>query len=202
MPQLNFCVPFCSPWRCVYQYTIALLFLWSPCGIPSVSQGTIHGLLTSRKSPCVFQFGIFKIFLWMNLGVFAFESSSSSCNSFLVLFIHSAFMLRFLHSYIFAPKLFCLSRIGMCVCLRTFFPYLLIEFSFIVLECFVYVVWLYLGILLIFLLLPVPSDLSPRVISFALVVLLFSFRPDIFWHFSSVLVCLLVVEAFLSVFPV
>ena len=64
------------------------------------------------------------------------------------------------------------------------------------------IVWSYLDKFLVSLLSPVPSDLSPRVISFVVIVLPCSFRPNIFLCFSSVLSFSLVVEAFFFVFPV
>ena len=61
--------------------------------------------------------------------------------------------------------------------------------------CFVCIVWSYIGMCLVFLLSPVPSDLFSRVVSF---VLLCSFRLDIFLRFSPVLFSF-VFEAFLFV---
>ena len=54
-------------------------------------------------------------------------------------------------------------------------------------SCLVCVVWSWLVFLLIFLLPPVPFELSPRVVLFVFIVrlLFFSFRPNIFSRFSD-----------------
>ena len=46
----SFFVLFSSPWECVDHYIVSILFP-ALFGIPSVPQGTIHGLLMSCKSP-------------------------------------------------------------------------------------------------------------------------------------------------------
>ena len=78
-------------------------------------------------------------------------------------------MLQFDCSYVFAPFSVC----------RIFF-------RCFGMSCFVCIVWSYLCIFLVFVLSTVPSDLSFRILSFALIVLLCSFRPNIFPRFSSV----------------
>ena len=47
----TFFVSFCSPWGCVDQCLVDLLFLLFPCGILSVLQRTANGLLANSKSP-------------------------------------------------------------------------------------------------------------------------------------------------------
>ena len=59
-------------------------------------------------------------------------------------------------------------------------------------SCFVCIVRSYLGIILVFILSPEPSDSSLRVVLFVLIMFLSSFCPNIFSHFSSVLTFLLV----------
>ena len=68
-------------------------------------------------------------------------------------------------------------------------------------SCFVCIVWSRLGIFLVFLLLPVPSDLSLQVVPFFLMVLLFSLNPSIFLCYP-VSVFLFVVINIISVFAI
>ena len=70
-------------------------------------------------------------------------------------------------------------------------------------SCFVCIVFSCLDIFLVFLLSLVPPYSFLRVVLFVLVVmLLLSFRPNIFQRIFSVLAFLLVVVDFLSMFPV
>ena len=114
--------------------------------------------------------------------IFVFGLSSTLCNSFSMLFIHSDFFMISLFSYS-TPKLFCLFCIQLLHCLHTFSPSVQMEVSLVILEgtvlfCF--------SIILIFLISQVPSDLSLRVLSFVVVVLLFPLCPNV-TNFSSVL---------------
>ena len=113
--------------------------------------------------------------------IFPLRPSFRPCNSLSILFIHLTFLLCSLRCHIFAPKLFSFPYVWLLVYLRTFSPYLPVEFSFVVfgISCFVRIVWSYLGIFLVFLLSTLPFDLFPRVVSFDLIVLLCSFCPNI-----------------------
>ena len=51
-------------------------------------------------------------------------------------------------------------------------------------SCFIRIVWSCLGIFLVFFLVPVPSDWLRRAVSSILIVLVCSFRPNIFLRFS------------------
>ena len=82
----------------------------------------------------------------------------------------------------FARKLFCLACFQLLICVRTVFPYWLVTFFSLFWNiCFALIVWFCVRIFLVFLLSPVSSDLSLRVVSFVLIVLLCSFRPNIFF---------------------
>ena len=63
--------------------------------------------------------------------------------------------------------MFCFLFVSLLVCVRAFFPYLLVELSFVVLECPVWsVLFDPIDIFLVFYLSSVPSDLFPRVVLF------------------------------------
>ena len=72
---------------------------------------------------------------------FTFTPFLSHCTSFSMLFIHSASLLSY-YSYI----LFCFSCLRLESCLRTFIPYLLVEFCCFSMPCFVFIVRSYLCI--------------------------------------------------------
>ena len=79
----------------------------------------------------VFQIGVFlRVALSELRCIFVLGPSSSLFNSFF------SFLLWSMFPY-FTPKLFCFPRIRLWVCLRTFLPYFLVEFSFVVFECLV-----------------------------------------------------------------
>ena len=84
--------------------------------------------------PGVFQFDIFCIILYKSMCICAFGPSSSLSSSFIVLLIHSAFLLFSWLPY-FTPKLFSFSCIWLLVCFCVISPNLEVEFSFVVLEC-------------------------------------------------------------------
>ena len=48
-PKVIFSVSSCSRWGCTYRYRVVLLCVWILCSILSLPQGTICGLLASRK---------------------------------------------------------------------------------------------------------------------------------------------------------
>ena len=155
--------------------------------------------------PSVFQFDTsFSVSLSESKYIFTLGLYSSPCNFFSMLFIHSAFLLCFLRSHILL-KIFlfpCHPVAGMSSCIL---PLLTgrIFFRYFGMSCFVCIVLSCLDIFLVFLLSPVPSDFFPWFVLFALIVMsLFSFRPNIFQRFSSVLSFFIVVVDFLYVFPV
>ena len=113
-------------------------------------------------------------------------------------FIHSAFLLCSFRSHILLQNCFVSLSSG---CIHPVIA------GWIFFRCFemfnfVRVVWFCLDIFLVFLLSPIPSGLFPRVVLFVSLVFLFSFRPSMLLHLSSVLSFLLVVVGFLSAFPV
>ena len=131
--------------------------------------------------------------------IFAIGPSSSPCSSFFMLFIHSSFLLWSLRPK-FWSKIVLLSSYSIIGKFSHLF--LLIDdgifFRYLVMIC------LYCLILsryyLVFLLSPVSSNLCPRVASFVLTVLFFSFRSNIFHRVVPVLVFLLSVLDILFVF--
>ena len=118
------------------------------------------------------------------------------CCSFIRLFCYD---LRY-----FTPKLFCFLLVWFLVMSSCILPLHAgrIFFHCFGMSWFVYIVWFCLGIFLVFLLSPVPFNLFPWIVSFVLIMLLFSFRPIIFYRFSSVFAFLLVVVDILFVLPV
>ena len=111
---------------------------------------------------------------------------SSICNSFSMLLIHSAFFFYYdLSVPIFCTKIFMpLSRpvIGM----SSFILFLLADrmfFRCFQMSYFVCIIWFCLGIFLVFPLWLIPSNLSLRVVSFVLIVLLFSSSEHLFMFF-------------------
>ena len=117
--------------------------------------------------------------------------SSRICTSFPMLFIHSDFFMISPFPY-FAPKSLCVSRIVVGIS----WPILSlltgrIFFRCFEMSCFVCTVWPCLSVFLFFLLWLLPSDLSLRVLSFVLTVLLFSAHLNIFSCFPPVFVFLL-----------
>ena len=132
--------------------------------------------------------------------MFGFGPSSSPCNSFpycfsmfIRLFCYILFVTIFCSKIVLFP---CYPVVGVSVCIL---PNLLVEFSFVVLECSVSsVLFLFrLNIFLAFLLLPEPSNLFPRVI----LLCCFFFRSIIFQRFSSVLSVWLLSSIFNLYFP-
>ena len=141
----------------------------------------------------------FSVILNESRCIYAQGPSSSPCNSFSMLFNRSIFLLYSLHSYICTKIVLLLWHpvIGMSSCIL---PLLdgRIFFRCFGMYCFVLIFWPCLDIFLV---------CSQYILIyflelFVLIVLLFSFRPNIFQHFTSVLPFLLVVIDFLSVFPV
>ena len=74
--------------------------------------------------------------------IFAFGPSLSPSSSFVILFILSAFSLCFWLPY-FSPKSFGFFCVRLLVCFRVISSHLLVEFSFVVLECTVLSVLFY-----------------------------------------------------------
>ena len=132
--------------------------------------------------------------------IFTFRPSSSP---FSMLFINSVSELQSLLSHILLKNCFASLEYGCGYVCEPFLPTCWKNFfRCCEITCFVCIVWSYLCIFLVFLLSPLPSDLSLWVLSIVLMVLRCSFRPNIFSRFSSVLIFLFVVKAFLFVFPV
>ena len=123
---------------------------------------------------------------------------SISCNFFSILFIHSALRLRSIRSHILLQNCFASLAFGCCYV----FEYSPCFFRCFRMSCFVCIVWFYFGIVLVFLLSPLSSDLFPQIVSFVLIVLLCPFRPNLFSHFSFLFEFLLFVSDFLFVIPV
>ena len=88
-PSLDFSVRTCSRLGCADPFKVTLLCLWILCGILSVPQGTIHGLLTGDKTLPLFMLLIFSTTsvgsLWVCgcLGRFLSGGSSGLVWSFL-----------------------------------------------------------------------------------------------------------------------
>ena len=132
-------------------------------------------------------------------------SSSRTCNSFSMLFIHSAFLLCSFRSHIlfqnFGVSFHPIVGISSCIL------YLLAGRSIFLcfgMSCFVWIVWPCLGIFLVFFLSSVPSDVCPRVVLFVLlVVLLLAFHLNIL-PFFFLFLCIVARcrRFFLSLFPV
>ena len=130
-------------------------FFFYLSGSGSVFLLVIHsGMSTSSKHVCYGWRWIFKtrihifhhrmefsklvFFQWCSEGIevyFCFQSFSSPCNSFSMSFYPFGFSVIISTFSYFAPKLFYVLRIWLLVYLRAFSPYMLLEFSFVVLEC-------------------------------------------------------------------
>ena len=186
------------------------LSLSHPFGYVSFLQASIYfdnqsPMIFLNRNPCmsswpgVFQFDIFCAFFCVNQGYFCFRAFFQTLQLFFCVVYQFCFSVMISTFQYFVPN--CLASLTFdCGCLLIFSAYLLEEFSFVVLECTV------LSVLFLYrYLFSLPSFastfLSPRVVSFVLLILLCFFRPDIFSRFSFFLVFLLV-EAFLFVFPV
>ena len=149
--------------------------------------------------PSAFQFGTFlSVALSKARCIFALVPSLSPSNTFSMLVIHSAFVMISSFSY-FAPKLFYFLVIRLLISPCALFPNLLVEFSFVVLECPVMSVSCH-DILLVFLLSPnLPIYfLEMHCLFYFCFTVTFLFCPNIF----SVLSFLLVVVNFLSIFTI
>ena len=93
--------------------------------------------------PGIFQFDIFfSVVLSKSVCISAFGPSLRPSSSLVISFIQSAFLLYFWLPY-FCPKLLGFSWIRLLVCFSVISSQLLIEFSFIVLECLVLSVLFY-----------------------------------------------------------
>ena len=140
----------------------------------------------------IFQFGTFLgVALCESSRIFTFGPSSSSSNSFPYVTYPFGFSVMFPTFPYFTQKLFCFLVICLLVCLRPFFPNLLVEFFFVVLEHPVLSVFFLkscLDMFLFFFLSPVSSGLFPRVILFVLLALLYAFRSKLFQRSSSVII--------------
>ena len=136
--------------------------------------------------PSVFSFGTFlSVALSESRCIFSFESSSSPCNFFSVLFIYSAFLLCFLCSHILLQNC-CFPVIRLLVCLRAFSSYLRVGF----LSLFWNVPFCLYCLIPSFLLSPVPPDLFPRVSLVVLItMLLFLFSSQ---HILGFFLCLII----------
>ena len=142
------------------------------------------------------RFPVWYFFEWVNRVVV----SSSSPNSFLMLLIYSAF----LRSHILLPICFVSLSSGCWYVFVLSTPFARRIFCRLFgMSYFVCIILSSLDIFSVFLLLPVPFDLFPRVVLiFFLLVVLFSFFPYMFQRSFSVLSFSLRVVDFLSAFLV
>ena len=118
----------------------------------------------------------FKFALTKSRSIFALGSSLSPCKSISMLLIHSAFLLCWLRSHILLQNCFASFAFILLICFNAFSPYLLVEFSFVVLECPVLSV--FFGPISVFSFANTFWFISSSVL-FLLIVLFFSFHPDI-----------------------
>ena len=149
---------------------------------------------------------IFSVVLSKSMCISAFGPSSNPSNSFVILLIHSAFLLCSLGCHILVQNCSVSLTSGGCyVSVSSSPPHLSVEFPFVVLECpfFVCIVLPFVDIFLIFLLSLVLSGLLTQVVLLFFLVLPFSFCPYTFLHLSFVLSFWPVsVDSFLSTFLV
>ena len=144
--------------------------------------------------PGVFQLSIFWVLLWVNWCVFppcdllrVFATLFPCCLS-IRLFCYD------LSVPIFCSKIILLPSHLVVGISSPILPLLarIIFFHRFGISCFICIVWSCLGIFLGFLLSPVSSDLSFQVVSFDLIVLLFSLRPNkssYIFFFVSIFTC-------------
>ena len=145
----------------------------------------------------------FSFVLSKSMCISALEPSSSPSNFFVILLIHSTFLLCFLGA-IFNPKLFGFSCIQLLLCFRVISPPFVgrISFSCFGMSCFVCIVLPFVDIFLIFLLSQVIFGLFPQVVLLFLFVLPFPFCLYMFQRLSYALSFWPVIVDFLSAFPV